>query len=293
MFSLSKKPDVGYIIKTAVCIVAFFASIIFFSYECKALIDNYIILIMPTAKITVPWMIKLGISSLLFLITIGIVAILVRPIWLAIATCGVGMVFWALIVWAGYLPWIIAAVAIALLSTSYFLFINAQLKNQINFSTHPLGDKKMLLCTLLAIFISVSFGLGYVKNSTQRSYLIPPEFKKLAQDYVSSTAKALIEKQYPSSTAKQKKDMLESALKKSGTSFDDTEKSLKPYKSSIPILFGVTAFFIFQMVFLLLAILNSLLIKLVFLALKAAHFTNTVTEKCETKRLTLKTVEGK
>ncbi|MBI5152153.1 hypothetical protein HZA39_01345 [Candidatus Peregrinibacteria bacterium] len=290
MFFRSNKPNIGYIIKTAACIAVFFASMAFFSLMCKALVDNYIFLIAPTMKITVPWLIKLGISVLLILITLGIVAVLVRPVWLAIATLAAGSILYPLIAGGGYITWILAAVSCASLSGGYLYFVVKQMRNQVNFSTHPLGEKKLLVCSLLALLIAVSLGLGYAEDSARRNYIIVPEIKTLAQDYVVYQAIQIAVKQYPKITAKQKEAAAESVKKNMKKTFDDVEKNMEKYKSTLPVIFGAIAFMIFQMVLIFIAMIASIFSTFIFSLLRITHFTRITTETCEVKHLTLKTV---
>lgn len=290
MFFRSNKPDIGYIIKTTVCIAVFLASMVFFSLMCKTLVDNYVFLIAPTMKITVPWLIEVGVSVLLILITLGIVAVLVRPVWLAIATLAVGSILYPLIAGGGYIQWILAAVSCAALSFGYLYFVARQIKNQINFSAHPLGEKKMILCFLFALLIAVSVGLGYSVDSARRNYIIAPEIKALAQDYMISQANKVIVKQYPKATAKQKEAAVENVKKNMKKTFDDVEKNLQQYKSLLPVIFGAIAFMIFQMVLIFVAIIGSIFTMLIFSLLQSTNFARTITETREVKHLTLKTV---
>ncbi|MEK7172319.1 MAG: hypothetical protein AAB739_05435 [Patescibacteria group bacterium] len=277
----NKGIDVGYIIRIFACILAFLAAIIYFSYSCRVLVGNYLTIA------TVSWLINFAVASVLLMIMLSVTVVLLRPFWIAVITYGLGAVLYALMVGFSIAAWITAAVFFVLL-VLYLFFEIGQLNNQIKFSTHPLGDKKILICSLLAVMISVAFGIGYAQDSVKRNYIVPPETKTFILQQAVNSAKTMLNSQ--KGTEQQKQVIFKQTEEKLKTMINDTENSLKPYQKYIPIVLGVLSFVFFQMVLFFISFISAIFTPLVFWLLKVSHFTHTAVEKCETQRLTLKTI---
>lgn len=274
----TSKNNWGHPVKLIACIAAFIAAMTFFSIMCARLVNNYFI--------TVDWFVNFGISALLIFIMLGVTAVLVRPFWLALATYFSGAVIYAVFTGMGIVSWIAAAVCFALLFF-YLLFESGQLKNQIKFSTHPLGDKNMLLCSLFAALVAVSLSFGYSADSLKRAYIFPPQIKSAVMDQATAQFKSAIEKQSPKASEKQKQSALKTSLENVRKMMDDVEKNAQPYKNYISIFIGLFAFIIFQIVLFLIAFVAQILLKFVFWLFNVTHYTNSIVEKIEVKRLTL------
>ncbi len=281
------KIDAGYVIKSSACILLFFAAVAFFSYVCRQLSDNYMLLLMPTTYATVAWLVNLGVSVFLLVIMAGIVAVLVRPYWLVIATFVVSAVLYPLIMGSSNAVWITAGVFAALMCL-FLMYVSKQLSNQINFSAHPLSDMKLLLLSLLAIQVCVAFGLGYVNDSARRNYILPPEIKTQIVGGLMSQATGMINSQKAAPALK--KVALDEAGKKAQTASDDIEKQFQGIKTYIPIVLGVLLFFVLQTIFLILGFVPIACAKLLFFLLRITHFANVSVETKEVKHLTLKPV---
>lgn len=281
------KISAGYVIKTVVCALLFLASVAFFAYICRQLSDNYMLLLIPTTSATATWFGNLGVAIFVLAIMAGVVAILVRPYWIVIVTFLASAVLFPLMVESTFSTWIVAGIY-AVLMGIYLLYVANQLRNQINFSAHPLSDMKLLLLTLLAVQVCVAFGLGYMHDASRRGYLIPPEIKAPIVNGLLGQAKGSIDQ--AKATPAQKKTALDDATKKSQTTVDDMEKQLQPVKNYIPVALGVILFFFLQTIFLILGFVPIVFARLLFMLLKITHFANVTVETKEVKHLTLKPV---
>ena len=251
----NKGIDVGYIIRIFACILAFLAAIIYFSYSCRVLVGNYLTIA------TVSWLINFAVASVLLMIMLSVTVVLLRPFWIAVITYGLGAVLYALMVGFSIAAWITAAVFFVLL-VLYLFFEIGQLNNQIKFSTHPLGDKKILICSLLAVMISVAFGIGYAQDSVKRNYIVPPETKTFILQQAVNSAKTMLNSQ--KGTEQQKQVIFKQTEEKLKTMINDTENSLKPYQKYIPIVLGVLSFVFFQMVLFFISFISAIFTPLVF-----------------------------
>jgi hypothetical protein len=143
----------------------------------------------------------------------------------------------------------------------------------------------MMLSLLLAILVSVSVAVGYISDSTARSYVIPPEGRTAISKYMVNTVQSLIDGQ--KATAKQKEDAIKEAQKSADDTINKIEGQLKPMQKYVPVMLGAIVFSLAQIVLIFVVIIAALFVPLLFLILKAAHFIHTVTEKCQVVRWTL------
>jgi hypothetical protein len=285
---LKNKPDIGYIIKTLACVLAFIATVTYFSFVCGSLVKDYSVLINPSTAATVLWFGNLIVATLLFIAMSGLIAVLVRPAWIAFVACVIGSASYILILGPNQFTGAAAGILIIFLLVSLFFEVS-QLENQINFSIHPLGGKKFITSCVLAILVSVAFGTGYVVDSTKNNYVLPPSFKSFYTQQITSVLQSVIGDQKGS--AQQKAAALKQAEAKAESMFNDAEKNLKPQQKYISIVFGVVAFFVFQFLLLIVSMVSGFVTYLVFFILKITRFTHVAVEKRDVSRLTLKTVK--
>lgn len=275
----------NYIVKTSVCGVAFVAVMVYFSSLCASLVDNYFVIFNDAVF---PIIGELLISVVLFLLVVGVIAALVRPVWLAIIVYAVGAFMYPLIV--GFGPVTAASASIVfILLLAYLLFEARQFGNQIKFSTYPLGGKKMLLGSLLAALVAVAVGVGYNVDSAAENYIVPPVLKTLITEQTSSMAKVTVDKQVEGQdvSAQQKGIMIQEIQKKFNDIINDIEMNLGSDKTNIGVFLGVLVFASLQIIFIVVSLLSMLLIPLLFWILKITGFTKTTTGKVEVTRITL------
>lgn len=282
------KIDWGYIIRTTFCALVFLAATAYFSHVCLTLANNYALLVNPTSAASISWLINLGVSTILFMITLGVTVVLIRPTWIAMICYAISAALYVFFIGSGMATWITAGVLFVILLTYLISEVNL-FKNQIKSSTHPLGEKKMLVASLLAALLSVAIGVGYYKDSVQRNFAIPPEAETAFSQYLIKTAKSQIETQKIEEKEKQAAlGKVEENVKKI---MEEQKKALEPIKTYIPYILGITAFFIFQMLLILVGIVSMIFIPLLFWLLSITHFTHITTERCEVTRLTLKSTD--
>lgn len=282
-----KKVDFGYVIRTTVCAAAFILAAAYFSSSCAGLAGNYLMLINFKSQVAISWLIHFLLSATLFIVMLGVTAALIRPMWIAMVTYLFSAVLY--IRFLGFSPaTLITATVFVVILVLYLLSAAYLFGNQIKPSTHPLVEKKILVCSLLAALIAVSVGMGVGNDMTKRGSVIPPELKSYYSQFMMDVMKGQVDAQ--KATEKQKQVVLEEAKKNVNDTIVKMENDLKPFQLHISIFFGVLAFFAFQIVLFFVGILSMLLVPLLFWILKITHFTHTVNEKCDVTRLTLGSV---
>lgn len=282
-----KKLDIGSIVKTALCVLAFLSTATFFSFTCRDLTNNYLLLLTPSYTATVPWLIQLSIASLLLATASGIVAVLVRPLWLTIVVYITGSALAGFVIQPNAII-AVTMIALALFLVTYLLFIRQQMQNQIHYSLHPLSDSKVMFFIFLAIIVSVSFGNGYINDSTRRNYVVPPEVKTIVLNQAVGFTDTVVESLYEQPAQRQVAKQAAQASTKEA--LDNMEKELAPHIKTIPIVLGVTLFSIALSFFFLLSFLLMPIVRTVFFLLRTTKFAHVTTETREVSRLTLESI---
>ena len=272
------------VIKTALCCFAFFAATAFFFAVCRDLAHQYITILLPSVKV-ITLFIRLGVSVMLLTVTAGIMAVLVRPFWAALATYVLAGLLYPWLFEPSFGTWIVAGI-FAISSFIFFFFIARSLQNQIHFSSHPIGNMKALLCATLAGLVSFSFALGYGADAGRRGFVFPPELKSAVTENIFSKIKAQIE--IEAAPTAQKQAAMKAAHQKVQETVDGFEKQLKSYQHELPVFFAFLLFFVFQLVFLLVEWVAQIIFPIVFFILRVTHFAHLAVESQEVTRLTLK-----
>lgn len=283
-----KKQTIVYLIKTSVCLLAFFALMAAFSYLCRELADNYLLLILPQAGLTASWLVRLVIFVVCLAATINIIAVLVRPVWLVAVAYLLAAVMYILIMGVDKVMLIIAAVFFVGLLTR-LMFVVKQLNNQVNFSVHPLADKNTVFFSLLALLVAAAFWLGYSQDMARRAFIIAPEIKTTVQELSLAQVKNTIKKQ--NLKPAQEKALLSAINPQIQKIFENVEKSLAPYARFVPLAFAAILFSFLSTIFSLLGLISLPVLKILFVLMRLARFTNFAIETREIKHLTLKSAD--
>lgn len=283
--STSRKPNVSYFIKTAVCVIVFLGAMYAFASVCRVLLQNYALLFTPDTKIVISLFIRLLVSVFALFIVVAIMTVLVRPMWVAILAYFAAAAMYPLVVDGNTYMWVVAGI-FALLMLIYEFSIARNLKNQIEFSIHPLADMRSVFLTFLAALVAVALGLGYSADSERRGYvIIPPDAKTSAEDFILKQAGPILEQQ--PGTAAQKQTLSKEMKKKLQEMMGDFEKKAQPFRLAVAITLSVTLFYLLKIVFWLLGFVILPFLHLIFFILKVTHFTHEKVIKCEVRRLTL------
>jgi len=286
----NKLSDIGYIIKIVVIILAFIGSMLYFAVICHGLIDNYFVILIPSAKTTTPFLIHLCISALLLVLMIGVTEVLVRPRWIVFITILLATIEYIFIIGPTTGSLIMGAIFFVIVSLHFMRAYN-QFKNQISFSPFPISNKKMILFLILAIIAGVAFAQGYSKDAEKQSYIVPPQVKAPVVEMIIGQAKIMIESQQ--ATPVQKTAALNEIRPKVESLINEWEKKLEPYPNAVPWVLGILLFSVAQMAFFVVGLFFGIILSLLFYLLKVTRFINYTTEMREVKWLTLETVQSK
>lgn len=276
--------DAGYAFKTTLCALFFMAAAAFFAYSCGEVFENYLLLFAPTREQTLPWLIRLAVAALLFLLLFGVNAVLVRPILIAAGAIAGAMITYAMVLGGGAAVWI-ASGAVAVLFIAVLFSVVKQIENQVAFSSRPMGDKELALSSLLAVLVAASVGFGYALDASRNGYLVPPRVTAYIGQQASAYARTAIEAQPIPSFMK---DGARAAVDEQVTAMlDGFQAKLRPYAAYAPYVIGLLAYFTFQLIFFVPGYVAALLLGPLLLLLRLTGFAHVRREMREVTRLTL------
>ena len=280
----AKSIGAGFVVKTTLCVIAFLAAAALFAFACGEVLVDYTMLFAPSKEQTLPWLIRTGASALLFLLTFSVTVVLVRPAMLAAATIVGGMAVYALVLGGGLAAWCGAGAGAVMLVTLLYSVVK-QIENQIDFSLRPLGDKELVLSSVLAVLIAVPAGLGYAVDAERGHYVIPPRITA----YVQQESEAYVGKIVGTELvpAPLRDAAMDSAKEEVATMVKGLEKTAEPYGQYVPYILGALAYFSFQVVMFIPGFAAVLLLAPIFFFLKLFGFAHVSKQTRVVTRLTL------
>ena len=224
-------------------------------------------------------------SILLVALTGGLVAALVRPVWII----ALGYLLSAL---AMFLMWEIGIITAAasliyfLIALGFSIAVVDEIKARLSFSVKPIQQGQKLLLLGLALMIGASFALGYLEDARQSQAMIPPVYKQIVSDMVTRTLVTQIEKQ--TAIGPTEKAMALQQLQQGLEKFwSETELTIQPYAPYLPFVIGALSFWMLFSLLSLVSWIPPLLLSGFFPLLKAIGVTHEVAETKEGRRLAL------
>jgi len=217
-------------------------------------------------------------ALVLVAITAGLVAALIRPLWIcfiAFALSSLAVLF----IWGLNLIGMVLAVLYLLAGLLYSRGVAKGLNERINFSVHPIKDNQTILLIVLVIAACTLFYSGYAAQIEREGFTTPP----FVIDMVTGMAEGQIE-----GSADLTPEEKEQAIAEFRGQFEQqVEDMIKPYQQLIPIGIAIVLLSILMTIIEFLSWLPILILRAIFAILAACHVTSVVTETQEVKRLTI------
>jgi hypothetical protein len=211
-------------------------------------------------------------------IAAGLVAALVRPLWIcfiAFALASLAVLF----IWGLNLIGIILAVLYLLAGLLYSRGVAKELKERITFSVHPIKDNQTILVMVLIIAVCVLFYSGYAAQIEREGFTTPPFVINIGM----GIAEGQIEES-PGLTPQEK----EQAIAEFRQQFEQQmEDIIKPYQKFIPAGVALILLGLLATIVGLFSWLPTLILRAIFAILTACHVTTMVTETKEVNMLTI------
>jgi len=211
-------------------------------------------------------------------ITAGLVAALVRPLWMcfiAFALSGLAVLF----IWGLNLISLVLAVIYLLAGLLYSQGVAKGLNERINFSVRPIRDNQTILLIVLIIAACALFYSGYAAQIKSEGFTTPPFVIEMA----TGIAEGQIEGT-PGLTPQEKEQVIAEFTEQFEQQVEDL---IKPYQQFIPIGIAVMLLSILMTIIEFFSWLPILILRGIFAILAVSHVTKVVTETQEVERLTI------
>ncbi len=211
-------------------------------------------------------------------ITAGLVAVLVRPLWMCFVAFALSSLV-VLFIWGLNLISVVLAVLYLLAGLLYSQGVAKGLNERINFSVRPIRDNQTILLIVLTIAACALFYSGYAAQIESEGFTTPP----FVIDMVMEIAEGQIEGS-PGLTPQEK----EQVIAEFGEQFEQqVQDMIEPYQQLIPIGIAIILLEIVVLIIELFSWLPILILRAIFAILAACHVTKEITETQEVKRLTI------
>ena len=265
------------LVKTIIFIVLLIAASSYagnIGYQIGQLGDN---IFSPSMDTLYPFL-WLLLALVLVAITAGLVAALIRPLWICFVAFALSSLA-VLFIWGLNLIGVALAVLYLLAGLLYSSGVAKGLNERINFSVHPIKDNQAILFIVLIIAACTLFYSGYARQIESEGFNTPP--------FIISMVTGMAEGQIEKSTDLTPEGK-EQAIAEFREQFEQqVEVWIKPYQQFIPIGIAIILLSILMTIVSLISWLPTLILRAIFVILAASHVTNVVTEMQEVKRLTI------
>ncbi len=221
---------------------------------------------------------RLLLALALVAITAGLVAALVRPLWMClIAFTLSGLAVF--LIWGLNLLSIVLAVLYLLAGFIYSQGVIKGINERINFSVRPIRDNQNLLLLALIIAACALFYAGYSAQIESEGFTMPP----FIIDMTIGIAEGQIEGN-PNLTPPQRAQAIAEFRKQFEQQMADM---IEPYQQLIPVSITLSLLSILITILSLFSWLPLLLLRAIFALLTVCRVTREVTETAEVTRLTI------
>jgi hypothetical protein len=223
-------------------------------------------------------LLRLLLALALVAITAGLVATLVRPLWICFVAFALSSLA-ALFIWGLNLVGIVIAAVFLLAGILYSRGVAKGLSERITFTVRPIQDSQTILFIALIIAACGCFYSGYADQIEEEGFTIPP----FVTDMAGRIAEGQIEEEQ--SLTPEEKEQRVAEVKEEVE--QQIERWIEPYEEFIPIGIAISLLGILMTIVQLLSWLPILILRAVFAILAACHVTSLVTETQEVERLTI------
>ena len=205
-------------LKSAVFAVLLIAASYYFGDVCERIGQGYDLILLPSEGI-------LGLALWFFLamgavvITAGLVAALVRPLWACFVVFGLSAVA-MLLGWGLKASGGILAGVYFIASLIYVERIARELNDRLRFSVRPISQSQRILISTLLIVACGSFYFGYAAEIDREGFSIPPALVEMVADKVENEAIKLLPEDWGEAAMARFRDQVEQVL------LDELEKEV-------------------------------------------------------------------
>jgi len=215
-------------------------------------------------------------AVVLVAIAAGLLAALVRPLWICFIAFALASLA-VLLFWGFHLIAILLSLLYLLAGTLYSRGVAKGLNERIRFSVRPIQDNQTALAIVLVIAACVLFYSGYAAQIDREGFTVPAGFI----DAVAGITDDQIES-IPGLTPQEREELSAELRQQVEQQLEDT---IQPYQKLIPIVVALILLGLLTTIVRLFSWFPTLILKGVFAILTASHVVSVVTETREVERL--------
>jgi len=266
-------------LKTAFLALLLMGAGYFFGSICKQIGESYQLIISPSKEILEPLLWFL-LALCAVAVTAGLVAALVRPVWLAVIVVvlsGATM----LLAWETSLETGILVAVYVLVGVIYVVGVVRELEERISFSVRPVSQGQGTLLIALVLVICGSLYLPLKAHIDWEGFAVPESYVEMFMEQM--------EKQI---SARMPEEGREEAIAKFREEFRQAidqffERTIKPYERFIPLALAASLFTPLVTITRLLAFVPGLVMSILFFLFTEMGVTEVVYETQEVERLVI------
>ncbi len=251
----------------------------FFGRMCRQVGQVYELILSPSwelLNLMLWFLLALGAVA----VTAGVVAALLRPVWvgiIAFALSGLTILLgWQVTVGSGVL------VLVYLLAASlYTVGIARELKARIRFSVRPISEGQGMLLMVLILVVCGSLYLGCAAHIEREGFSVPESYTEMFMEQMGER----IEAQTPAEERQEEEAKFRDEFR---TGIDEFfEHTVKPYERFIPLAIAIGLFMPLLTITRLLALVPIVILSVIFRLFTALGITKVVSETQEVQELVI------
>ena len=264
--------------------VAFLAALLmgagyFFGIVCHQIGQAYELILHPSKELLnlLLWfLLALGAVA----VTAGLVAALVRPVWLGIlvfAFSGLTM----LLGWEVTVASTVLVLVYLLVGSLYVVGVARELNERIRFSVRTISDAQGMLLMTMTLMACGSLYLGYAAHIEREGFSLPEFYIEIFMEQMEKQIEARV-------PAEEREEVVAQFAEEFRRAVDEFfERTVKPYERFIPLAIAAGLFMPLVTITRLLAWVPSVVLSVVFPFLAALGVTKVVSETQEVQRLVI------
>ncbi len=281
----SREVPWGRVVKIIFFALLLMAASWFFGLWCGRFGQAYTLFFQPGREILtlVLWLL---LAIAVVAVTAGLVAALLKPLWVA-------AVAFALSALAMVLGWQVG-IGPALFGLLYFAAsllytrgVAGELNERLKFSVEPVSRGLSLLFLVLALAACGSLYLGYAAHIEKEGFTFPPSFKEMMSKMTIIPMREAIEARTDLTPQEKERVLAEMEEGFEEMWIGPLEEMIEPYERLIPVVVAVSAFMTLQTILGLLSWIPGLILAMIFPILQITGMTKVVKETREVEMLVI------
>jgi len=266
-------------LKTAFLAALLMGAGYFFGTVCDQIGQAYELILFPSGKL-LDLLLLFLLAMGAVIVTAGLVAALLRPVWVGIIAFGLSgsamLLGWQVTLGSGIL-----SLVYLLAASLYAVGVARELNQRIGFSVRPIGAGQGMLLMTLALVACSSLYFGYAAYIEREGFSLPESYIEMFMDQMEKQIKARV-------PAEEREEVVAEFRGEFRRTVDEfLESTVKPYERFIPLALAVSLLMPLVTITRLLAWVPTVILGVVFPLLTALGVTKVIRETREVQRLVI------